>query len=349
MHLYRLLYPLLSSIIAPELAHNLTLKLLSKPAAVALLRFIQAKTDFHYAPQDLWKLHYRNPIGLAAGLDKNAEALPAWEALGFGYIEIGTITPQPQEGNPRPRLFRVAKERALINRMGFPNIGAEAVAARLHRLEEQGHRPTIPIGINIGKNKTTPLEDAAQDYASAAKILHPYADTFTLNISSPNTPGLRLLQTPDAITEIITATRIHTDRPLIIKLAPDIDHTTFLHILDTCAATAIEGIALTNTLLTRPPGFPSEEKGGISGRPLHRLSLSLVRAAAEHLAGTPIKIIGIGGIENLSTLQSYIEAGAHLVQIYTGLIYEGPHLLRHIARHWPLSTPPVRREKSALQ
>jgi dihydroorotate dehydrogenase len=195
---------------------------------------------------------------------------------------------------------------------------------------------TIPIGINIGKNKDTPLEEAYKDYAKAARILHTHADYFTLNISSPNTSGLRLLQTSEAITEILTAVRHHTDRPLLIKLAPDLDHSTFLSILDTCAAASIQGIVLTNTLLTRSPDFPSKEKGGISGPPLHQHVLALVRTAAEHLSGTPIKIIGVGGIENLRSLQAFIQAGAHLVQLYTGLIYQGPALLRRFAQDWPL-------------
>ncbi len=336
MNLYPIFYRTLAPFIPPETAHTLSLKLLSHPIASQLITQLNKKIHFHYAPQTYWGLHFPNPIGLAAGLDKNAIALPAWQALGFGYIEIGTITPLPQPGNPKPRLFRVPQERALINRMGFPNDGAHAIARRLDALKQEGRRPTIPIGINIAKNKDTPLEEAPKDYAKAAQILHPHADYFTLNISSPNTPGLRLLQASEAITEIITATRHHTDRPLLIKLAPDLDHPTLLSILHTCANASIQGVILTNTLLTRPPGFPSQEKGGISGHPLHQHALALVRVAAETLADTPMKIIGAGGIESLNSLQTYIQAGAHLTQLYTGLIYQGPALLREFARNWHL-------------
>jgi dihydroorotate dehydrogenase len=344
MNLYPILYRTLAPLIPPETAHHLTLTLLSKPNLTTLITRLNQNTNFHYAPQTHWGLHFPNPIGLAAGLDKNALALPAWQALGFGFIEIGTITPLPQPGNPPPRLFRIPKQRALINHMGFPNHGAHTIAHRLHTLKKLGHRPTIPIGINIGKNKDTPLEKAPHDYAKAAQILHPHADYFTLNISSPNTPGLRILQTPQTIAEIITAVRHHTDRPLLIKLAPDLDHPTLLSILDTCAKAPIQGLILTNTLPSSPPPHsPSKPKGGISGPPLHQHALALVRVAAAHLAHTPLKIIGVGGIENLTTLQSFIHAGAHLVQLYTGLIYHGPALLRHFAKNCHLihSTRPL--------
>ncbi|MCS7062793.1 MAG: quinone-dependent dihydroorotate dehydrogenase [Methylacidiphilales bacterium] len=336
MNFYRLIFPILSALLPPEPAHQIALKILSSPLTIRLIKAINHKINFHFAPQNICGAVFPNPIGLAAGFDKNAEALPAWQALGFGFVEIGTVTPLPQDGNPKPRLFRVCKEHALINRMGFPNIGAAAVAQRLSRLKNSGLYPTIPIGINVAKNKNTPIESASEDYAQAVKILNPYADYFTLNISSPNTPGLRLLQSPESIQEIVQACRNVTQRPLFIKLAPDLDLYVFLRILEYCRTAPIQGLVLTNTLLERPLRFSSNEKGGISGRPLHHAAVDRVRIASESLSGTQIKIIGVGGIESLNTLRDFIDAGAHLVQLYTGLVYQGPSLLNEFARSWHL-------------
>jgi dihydroorotate dehydrogenase len=273
-----------------------------------------------------------NPIGLAAGFDKNAVAVDRWAEFGFGFVEIGTVTRHPQPGNPRPRLFRLPQDLAIINRMGFNNDGADAVADRLSR-----RKSDIPLGINLGKSKITPLEEAPADYAYSFVRLRPYADYAVVNVSSPNTPGLRSLQDKDPLRRIVLGLRdLDATCPLYVKVAPDLSESALDDVVAVATEAGLEGIIATNTTLSRV-GLTKEspEAGGLSGVPLRPLALS----ALQHLrrqAPPEMQLIGVGGIMTGEDAHERMNAGANLVQVYTGWVYRGPdfvaELLEDLAR-----------------
>jgi dihydroorotate dehydrogenase len=285
-------------------------------------------------PKSLFGLTFPNPIGLAAGFDKNGVAIPAWAALGFGFVEIGTVTAKAQPGNPRPRIFRYPEQEALINRLGFNNDGADVVAARLRKARESGRWPRIPVGINIGKSKVTPIENAADDYLHSFRLLHEFADYLVLNVSSPNTPGLRSLQEHDALEQLLRAIRDENQvsrKPILLKIAPDLALSDLDQIIATCEANEIAGIIATNTTLNHT-SIPRalDQAGGLSGRPLREKSTELIRAIA---ARSRLPVIASGGIVDAESAREKLEAGAQLLQVYTGYIYRGPGLLREIAEN----------------
>lgn len=329
MNIYEnLLRPLFFRLDA-ETAHHLALKRLSGMPP-ALLRLIFGKTP-ETQPRELFGVTFPNPIGLAAGLDKNAVALPAWEALGFGFIEIGTITAHGQPGNPLPRLFRYPPQQALVNRMGFNNDGAEVVAARLSRLRESGRWPRIPVGVNIGKSKITPNEQAAEDYLQSFRLLRDHGDYFVINVSSPNTVGLRDLQATDSLREIVRVLRGEdAKKPFLVKIAPDLADEQAFEIAAMAEAEGLAGLIVTNTTIDHS-ALPKDrdETGGLSGAPLRERSTRLLRLVREH---TSLPIIGSGGVMDASSAKEKFDAGAGLVQIYTGFIYRGPRLIRDIAQ-----------------
>ncbi len=317
----RFLRPLLF-VLDPETAHHFALAFLR--ATGPLLPKATEKTS----PVSAFELNFRHRIGLAAGLDKNGVALSAWEALGFSFVEIGTVTAQAQPGNPRPRIFRYPKERALINRLGFNNDGAEVIANRLAHLREHGGWPGIPVGINIGKSRVTPIERAVEDYLFSFRKLRAQANYITLNVSSPNTPGLRELQGGQRLDELLRA--INAERgnmPLLVKIAPDLEPAALDEIVSVCEANNISGIIATNTTLDHS-AIAHDEEGGLSGAPLQQKSTAIIRQIATK---TKIPIIGCGGILDASSAREKIEAGAKLLQVYTGFIFRGPKLIHEIA------------------
>jgi len=326
----RLVRPLLFSLEA-ETAHHFTIASLRRashfdPALRALKQFAPPSR-----PKNLFGLTFPNPIGLAAGLDKNGVALPAWAALGFGFIEIGTVTAVAQPGNPRPRIFRLSEQKALINRLGFNNDGADAVAERFRRLRTSGRWPAVPIGINIGKSRTTPLERAADDYLHSFRLLRDFADYITLNVSSPNTPGLRELQEPAALSRLLHVIRSEPGpvaKPIVVKISPDLSPIELEAALAACEENGVAGIIATNTTLDHssiPPELDAE--GGLSGAPLREKSTALVRSIS---ANSKIPVLASGGICDAESAREKFEAGAQLIQLYTGFVYRGPQLLSEI-------------------
>ncbi len=332
--------PLLFSLEA-ETAHHLALGFLRQAShigvALAALRRFQPPAQ----PKTVFGINFPNPIGLAAGFDKNGIALPALAALGFGFLEIGTVTAQAQTGNPRPRMFRFSEQEALINRLGFNNDGADMVANRLRQLRESGRWPAIPIGINIGKSKATPLDQAPADYLHSFRRLRNFADYIVLNVSSPNTPGLRSLQDRESLSILLRAVQEEnrTARPIIVKIAPDLSFSEVDEIIATCEKNQVAGIIATNTTVNHS-SIPSDrdQEGGLSGTPLREKSTALIREIA---AKSTILVIGCGGISDAESAREKIEAGAALLQIYTGLIYRGPGLLREIAEGLAVSPQPL--------
>ncbi|MDB6112514.1 MAG: hypothetical protein JWR69_4264 [Pedosphaera sp.] len=331
-----------------EKIHNLTLQRLAWAsrhplACSALASFYQPAP----LPVELFGLKFPNPVGLAAGMDKKAEAVPAWAAMGFGFSELGGVTWHAQPGNPTPRMFRAVAEQALINRMGFNNSGAEALARRLAEWRNQGRWPEHPVGINLGKSKITPLDEAATDYASSLRVLWPHADFFVVNVSSPNTPNLRQLQDKAALNEILAALQevnLSLSRssptpqplkPILVKVAPDLSFPALDEILELTEPRQVAGIVATNTTIVRPTTDQVElqrvyaEAGGLSGHPLAKRSTEVIRHLYRQTGGK-LPIIGVGGILNAADAWEKIAAGASLVQIYTGLVYEGPGVVREI-------------------
>jgi dihydroorotate dehydrogenase len=276
-------------------------------------------------------VRFPNPVGLAAGMDKDGRALPAWPALGFGFIEVGTVTRHPQPGNSTPRLFRLPASQALINRMGFNNAGADALARRLDAL---GRLP-VPLGISLGKSKLTPLDAAVEDYLYSLRALRRYADYVAVNVSSPNTPGLRSLQDRAALDELLAALRAAAGTtPVLVKVAPDLTDHALGELLEVCTGRGVAGLIATNTTLSRDglagsDGAWAAEAGGLSGRPLTERAREVVTFIAKH---TDLPVIGVGGILVPPDAQRLLDAGASLVQLYTGLVYSGPALVRAISR-----------------
>ena len=327
----RLVRPVLFSL-DPETAHHLAVGSLRVASHLSLA--LRALRTFAppARPKTLFGLNFPNPVGLAAGFDKNGVALPALAALGFGFIEIGTVTAKAQPGNPRPRIFRCPQQEALINRLGFNNDGADAVAARLGSLQRSGRWPGIPIGINIGKSRITPIEEAADDYLYSFRLLHEFADYIVLNVSSPNTPGLRSLQEHDALEQllrVIQRKNQDTRKPVLLKIAPDLSSSDLEQIITTCEEQGIAGIIATNTTLDHA-AIPTalDQEGGLSGQPLREKSTELVRAITGR---SRLPVIASGGISDAATAREKLEAGAQLLQVYTGYVYRGPGLLREIA------------------
>lgn len=292
-------------------------------------------------PIEAFGLKFSNAVGLAAGFDKNARAWPAAAAIGFGHVEIGTVTAHAQEGNPKPRVFRYPAQEAVINRMGFNNDGAEAVAERLKRQPQSGKR-RIPLGINLGKSKVTELKFATADYLASFRLLADHADYLVLNVSSPNTPNLRELQDEDRLRELLgTVTAANRDRaaqpgklrvPLLLKIAPDLTFPQIDAVLGVIAEFSLDGIIATNTTLARPGFFADvNQTGGLSGAPLRRRSTEIINYVARVTNGR-LPIIGVGGITDAESAAEKLDAGATLVQIYTGMIYRGPFFAAEVAR-----------------
>jgi dihydroorotate dehydrogenase len=275
------------------------------------------------AERTLFGLRFRSAIGIAGGFDKNATMMPFLAALGFGFIEVGTVTLRPQPGNPRPRLFRYPQSKALINRLGFNNDGADAVAERLRAWQR-----TVPLFVNVGKNRDVPLEAATEAYVECYRRVAPYADAAVLNLSSPNTPGLRDLQRPEHLEELLTAVRSVRSGPVLVKIAPDLDDTQIREIADICLRLA-DGMICTNTTVAH--FIATGESGGLSGKPLMPMSTAVLAKVRERV-GPGYPLIGVGGVFTIDDVRAKIAAGANLVQVYTGFVYEGPFLAKRLAR-----------------
>lgn len=334
-----------------EAIHNRTLASLGTITQFPLLsRGLESIYQAPELPVKLFGLHFPNPVGLAAGMDKKAQAVPIWEKLGFGFCELGGVTWHPQPGNPYPRMFRAIEEEALINRMGFNNPGAEAVAESLARWKSMRLWPIHPVGINLGKSKITPLEKAAEDYANSFRVLRDYADFFVVNVSSPNTPNLRQLQDKAALDDICAALQeinaraafdedphFARPKPILVKVAPDLSFEALDEILELVGPRNLAGIVVSNTTITRPRTQSRqvksifEETGGLSGRPLRYISNQIIRHLYRQTRGS-LPIIGVGGIFDADDAMAKIMSGASLVQVYTGLVYEGPSIARRIVR-----------------
>ena len=347
----RILRPILFAQDSEDI-HELTLKLLGFVARRRLLcEAVASLLGAEPLPVRAFGLDFPNPVGLAAGMDKHAEAVFVWPALGFGHSELGAVTWLAQPGNPRPRAFRAIADEALVNRMGFNNVGAEAIASLLAGWHAAGLWPDHPVGINLGKSKITPLADAPQDYAQSFRALRAHADFFVVNVSSPNTPNLRQLQDKSALDEILaalqevnqavasdphSALRIpHSSKPILVKVAPDLSFGALDEILELAGPRKVAGLVATNTTITRPETSDERlkriylEAGGLSGRPLRARSTEVIRHLFRQSQGR-LPIIGVGGIFNADDAWEKITAGASLVQIYTGLVFEGPSVVKRI-------------------
>lgn len=324
----------------PEHAHHLSIH------ALKLLQASQRRPTPAFSPQllaqDLWGLRFPNPVGLAAGYDKNATVPLVWSSLGFGFAELGTVTAKAQPGNPKPRIFRLAQEAALINRLGFNNDGASAIAQRLPALLSPQRPRPVPLGFNIGKSKVTRLEDVVEDYLESCTQLLPFADYLVVNVSSPNTPELRKLQETERLGRLLEAllaymrqfaeTQHASQKPLLVKIAPDLSEAEIGEIAQLALAVGGSGLITTNTTVERPGRCAvSNETGGLSGRPLAVRAREVLRTAYRAVDGK-LPIIGVGGIFSAEDAYERFRAGASLVQIYTGMIYEGPFLAQRIVR-----------------
>jgi dihydroorotate dehydrogenase len=333
MNLYLLFRPLLFSL-DPETAHAVTLKLLDITYNSGLARFIYPVPEDR--PVRVMGLKFKNPVGLAAGLDKSGDHIDALAALGFGFVEIGTVTPRPQSGNPKPRLFRLPEHQAIINRMGFNNAGMDHLLTQLKHSRYSG-----VLGINIGKNFDTPITTAVDDYLIGLRKAYPFADYITINISSPNTENLRQLQQGEEIKNLMAQLKEEQRKlqlehgkyvPLVLKIAPDLTEDEISHIARLLLEYAIDGVIATNTTIAREliaDHALADEAGGLSGAPINEKSTSIVRSLAAELNGK-IPIIAAGGIFSAEDAQEKLAAGASLVQIYSGLIYRGPELIKDI-------------------
>jgi dihydroorotate dehydrogenase len=320
----------------PETAHERTLRWLARlsaqPALAAALGALAGSRAAVAAPRTVFGVRFDNPVGLAAGMDKDGVALRAWPALGFGFVEVGTVTCRAQPGNDRPRLVRLPASEAVINRMGFNNAGAAALAAKL---AAYGPLP-VPLGISLGRSRTTPLADAAEDYLASLRLLEPYGDYFAVNVSSPNTPGLRSLQDRPRLGSLLAALRGATGRPILVKIAPDLTDPAIADLLDVCLTHGVAGVIATNTTVRRP-GLAAadlsrgDQPGGLSGRPLTDRARQVVRFVHAETGGR-LPIIGVGGVLAADDAVRLADAGASLVQLYTGLVYRGPGLVRQVHR-----------------
>ena len=334
-------FPLLKKMDA-ETVHERTLALLQFGQGTLKRPFLKTLAgSIPQNPVDVFGLTFPNVLGMAAGFDKDVRVAEGLGMLGFGHVEVGTLTPKPQEGNPRPRIFRLPQDGALINRMGFPNGGVETAVPRLQKLSQKERN--FILGVSLGKQKETPLADAEQDYITVMQAVYPYADYLAVNISSPNTPGLRDLQGGEYLQHLLTVlvaengrlaqTHDIKKRPLLVKIAPDLTWAELDEILTAVQDTNIDGIIATNTTISRE-GLVSkakDETGGLSGRPLTQQSIAIIQYIHQHTNGN-LPIIGVGGICTADDIQAKLDAGATLVQLYTALIYEGPRLPGNLLR-----------------
>lgn len=335
MNLYSLLRPLLFSL-DPETAHDVTLKALSAAYSTGIINSLYPAVASE--PVNIMGLSFKNPVGLAAGLDKNGDYINALAALGFGFIEIGTATPLPQAGNPKPRLFRLPEHQAILNRMGFNNLGIDHLITQVSKAHYKGI-----LGINIGKNATTLIENATDDYLIGFRKAYALASYVTLNISSPNTKNLRQLQQGNDVRNLISTLKEEQAKlqqlhgkyvPLVLKIAPDLSSGEIHHIAELLLEFAVDGVIATNTTIARDAIIThalANEAGGLSGAPVKAQATAVVRELAGHLQGK-IPIIAAGGILSVEDAQEKLHAGASLVQIYSGLIYQGPQLINDIVQ-----------------
>jgi len=340
------MYKLLRTILflfPPEWTHYFSMNCLRVLCSVSIIRKLllsHFSTHGSHLSTEFFNLPFKNPIGLGAGFDKDAKYLRELETLGFGFVEIGTVTPLPQQGNPKPRLFRLAKDKALINRMGFNNDGAKAVAERLKVWRQK--KSTLIIGGNIGKNKDTPNDDAWKDYAFCFNELHPYVDFFVVNVSSPNTPGLRELQEKESLKRILLHLLMINNgkarsKPVLLKIAPDLSTEQIDDVIELALEIKLDGIVATNTTIQRDglvwaSGIGNQEAGGLSGAPLRRRSSEVVKYIYQRSNGD-IPIIASGGVFNADDANEKLRCGAALVQVWTGFIYEGPSIVKRIANY----------------
>jgi len=341
------MYKLLRSVLFcfdPEWVHYFSMNLLRFACKIpfkkeALHWWFKPKVNTQFS---IFNIQFQNRVGLGAGFDKNAKYLNELEALGFGFVEIGTVTPLSQAGNDKPRLFRLPKDKALINRMGFNNDGVEAVAERLNKIKNQKSKIKIIIGGNIGKNKVTPNEDAWKDYEKCFLALHDYVDYFVVNVSSPNTPGLRELQEKDSLRKILTNlqnlnTKLLNPKPILLKIAPDLTTEQIDDVIDLALEIKLDGLVASNTTISRDKLQTSNHKlqtigaGGLSGLPLKHRSTEIVKYIHQKTNGQ-IPVIASGGIFTGADAKEKIEAGASLVQVWTGFIYEGPAIVKNICK-----------------
>ena len=342
-----------------ETAHYFSMNIFKALCSVSLLRKFLARLFAFKSPSTdrlhAFRLSFKNPVGLGAGFDKNARYLDVLETLGFGFVEIGTVTPKPQAGNEKPRLFRLPKDKALINRMGFNNEGVEAVTLRLKNWREQSvasnqksairnYRKTTPmlIGGNIGKNKMTPNEEAWKDYETCFKELHAYVDYFVVNVSSPNTPGLRALQEKESLRKILVHLQMINNgkaeaKPILLKIAPDLTQEQIDDVIDLALEIKLDGLVVSNTTISRT-GLSiaseevSKEAGGLSGMPLKEKNTEIIKYLSKKTKGQ-LPIIASGGVFNATDAKEKLDAGAFLVQVWTGFIYEGPLIVRNILKN----------------
>lgn len=320
----------------PEAAHHIATFFLKYPIFSVFLKKLYHFED-KSLEKELFGLTFKNPVGIAAGFDKNAEFINGLDDIGFGFVEIGTVTPLAQDGNPKPRLFRLKKDKAIINRMGFNNAGMDASVKNIKK-----RRKGILLGGNIGKNKITPNENAVDDYVKCFKTLYDYVDYFVVNISSPNTPNLRELQDKEPLQKLLHEVqtlnkRYPKKKPLLLKIAPDLSNTQLDEIIEIVQEEELSGIIATNTTIDRKALKTSEMEiykigaGGLSGKPLHKRSLEVIRYISDKTKGQ-LPIIAVGGIQSSKDALNMLESGASLIQIYTGFIYEGPELVKKIKK-----------------
>jgi dihydroorotate dehydrogenase len=336
--LYKILLKPIFFLFDPEKIHHITFRLIRLthllPGVPALYRMIY-KIEDKRLERKVFGLTFPNPVGLAAGMDKDARLVDEFGNLGFGFVEIGTLTPKPQPGNDKPRLFRLVKDEAIINRMGFNNHGAEAAAIRLKK-----RQTNVIVGGNIGKNKITPNEEAVKDYEEAFEALYEYVDYFVVNVSSPNTPNLRALQEKEPLKELLKAVKAKNalkqfPKPILLKIAPDLTDGQLDDIIEIVKETAIDGVIATNTTIDRS-GLTTEKasieqigQGGLSGKPLREKSTAVIKYLVQK-SGNAFPVIGVGGIHSVEDAMEKLNAGAVLIQLYTGFIYEGPALIKEI-------------------
>lgn len=340
--MYQLLKPILFKF-DPEKVHYLVTRNLRRfnrfPGGAALSRSIWVVDDARLE-RTVFGLKFKNPVGLAAGFDKNGEVIAEMANLGFGFVELGTVTPLPQPGNPKPRMFRLPADGALINRMGFNNLGVDVLAERIvaYRKSPAAVNNPVIIGGNIGKNKNTPNEDAVNDYIKCFDRLFDVVDYFVVNVSSPNTPGLRALQEKEPLMNILNTLQQRNNkdgvsRPILLKIAPDLTNEQLNDIVEIVQQTGIAGVIATNTTISRDglasPQEVTNETGGLSGKPLTSRSTEVIRYLSQK-SNQSFPIIGVGGIHSAKDAQEKLEAGAALIQLYTGFIYEGPGLIGKI-------------------
>jgi dihydroorotate dehydrogenase len=335
--MYRQIIRPLLFLMNPEAAHHFTFSLIKWsfkiPGAKAIFKAICGNVS---KPVEVMGLYFPNPVGLAAGFDKDAVLFEELGAFGFGFIEVGTLTPKAQDGNPKPRMFRLPADKGLINRMGFNNQGVDAAALRL-----QKRKSNLIIGGNIGKNKVTANEDANSDYRYCFEALFPVVDYFVVNVSSPNTPGLRALQDKEPLTKLLTEVMAlnmakSTPKPVLLKIAPDLTDEQIEEIVEIVKAVKLSGVIATNTTISRQGlktvATITSEQGGLSGKPVTDRSTAVIKKLRT-LAGPEMVIIGVGGIFNAQDAKEKLAAGANLLQVYTGFIYEGPFIVKNIVRN----------------